>query len=58
MYSGNLEYHKGRDGGWCAIGVFTDDEYDDEPFVVGDMLIEMIAATQQQSHILIVYPTE
>ena len=29
--------------------------YDDEPFIVGDMLVEMIAATQQESHIQIVY---
>ena len=58
MYSGNLEYHKGWDGGRCVIGVCADDVYDDEPFIVGDMLVEMIAATQQESHIQIVYPAE
>jgi hypothetical protein len=36
----------------------SDDVYEDEPFIVGDMLIEMIAATQQESHIQIVYQTE
>ena len=40
------------------IGVCADDVYDDEPFIVGDMLVEMIAATQQESHIQIVYPAE
>ncbi len=49
MYSGNLEYRKGQDGGWCVIGVCADDVYDDELFIVGDMLIEMIAATKQES---------
>ncbi len=58
VYSGNLEYCKGRDGGWCVIGVCADDVYDDEPLIVGDMLIEMIAATKQESHIQIVYQTE
>ena len=58
VYSGNLEYRKGWDGGWCVIGVCADDVYDDEPFIVGDMLVEMIAATQQESHIQIVYPAE
>ena len=36
----------------------ADDVYDDEPFIVGDMLIEMIAATKQESHIQIVYQTD
>ena len=40
------------------IGVCADDVYDDEPFIVGVMLVEMIAATQQESHIQIVYLAE
>ena len=54
VYCGNLEYRKGRGGGW----VFADDVYDDEHFIVGDMLIEMIAAPQQEFHIQIVHQTE
>ncbi len=57
VYTGNLEYRKGRDGGWCLIGVCADDVYDDEPFIIGDMIIEMIAATEQERHIQIVYKT-
>ena len=57
LESGNLEYPKGQDGGWCVSGVCADDVYDDEPYIVGDMLIEMIAATQQESHFQIVYQT-
>ena len=40
------------------IGVFADYVYDDEPSILGDMVTEMIAATQQDSHIQIVYQTE
>ena len=58
VYYENLEYRKGWDGGWCVIGVCADDVYDDEPFIVGDMLIEMITATEQESHIQFVYQTE
>ena len=58
MYPGNLEYHKGWDGVWCVIGVCADEVYDDESFIIGDMLIEMIAATQQEPHIQVVYKTE
>ncbi len=36
------------------IVVCADDVYDDEPFIFGDLLIEMIAATKQESHIQIV----
>jgi hypothetical protein len=58
VYPGNLEYRKGRDGGWWVIGVCADDVYDDEPFIIGDMLIEMIAAIQNEPHIQIVYKAE
>ena len=58
MYGGNLEYQKGQDGGWCLIGVCADDMYDDEPFIIGDMIIEMIAATEQDPHVQIVHKTE
>ena len=28
VYPGNLEYHKGQNGGWCVIRVCADDVYD------------------------------
>ena len=53
----NLEFHrknkkKGIDGGWSVIGV--DDEDDYEPFVIGKMLIELIADHEQAPGVEIV----
>jgi hypothetical protein len=53
----NLEFHrknkkKGIDGGWSVIGV--DDEEDYEPFVIGKMLIELIADHEQAPGVEIV----
>ena len=40
------------------IGVCADDMYDDEPFIIGDKIIEMIASTEQDPHVQIVHKTE
>ena len=37
----------GRRGGWCVICDSIDEKVEDEPFKIGDMLIEMIAETDQ-----------
>ena len=42
IYEGNLEYHRGKGGGWYLIGVSADDSVEDEPFEIGDMVIELI----------------
>ena len=30
----NLEWKRGRNGGWCLIGCPADDKFDDEPFYI------------------------
>ena len=57
VHDKNLEYHrrnkkKGIDGGWAVIGVEEDD--DNEPFVVGQMLIDLIADHEQAPGVQIV----
>ena len=48
IHPGNMEYQRGRNGGWMAIGIPPDDcGLDEEPFQVGVMLIGMIADTEQ-----------
>ena len=54
----NLEYRKGRDGGWCVIGEPADDEFEDEPFMIGDMLIDMIAETPQDGSVQVIQREE
>lgn len=58
VFDGNLEFRKGRKGGWCVIGVCADEQFEDEPFMIGDMLVEMIASTDQSSNVTIVSKTE
>ena len=54
IFDGNLEYRKGRKGGWCVIGVCSDDDFEDEPFMIGDMLIEMIVGTEQDAAVIMI----
>ena len=55
VHGNNLEYRRGREGGWCVIGDSTDEKVEDEPFKIGDMLIEMIADTQQAEGVEIMH---
>ena len=44
-----------RKGGWCVIGrVCSDDDFEDEPFMIGDMLIEMIVGTEQDAAVVMI----
>ena len=55
IHPGNMEYQRGRNGGWMVIGIPPDDVgLAEEPFQVGDMLIEMIADTDQADNITMV----
>jgi hypothetical protein len=55
IHPGNMEYQRGRNGGWMAIGIPPDGcGLDEEPFQVGNMLIDMIAETQQADNITMV----
>ena len=47
VYNKNLEYIWGRNGGWYVIDIPYEEGFDDEPFVIGDMIIELIANTDQ-----------
>ena len=51
IFSRNLEYQKGRGGGWCVLGMPPQyDRIDDdvlEPWMINDVLIEMIKDTEQ-----------
>ena len=45
-------FSRGRNSGWMAIGIPPDDcGLDKEPFQAGNMLIDMIADTQQADSI-------
>ena len=50
----NLEYRRGCNGGWCLIGCPADSNLEDEPFPIGEMVIEMIADTDQDSAVKII----
>jgi len=54
VWNKNFEYQKGRKGGWCVIGVPADDSLDDEPFLIGDMIIELIGDTDQAEHVRVI----
>ncbi len=36
------------------IGVCSDDDFEDEPFMIGDMLIEMIVGTEQDATVVVI----
>ena len=47
IHGDNLELRRGKDGGWNLIGNSMDDGVEDEGFAIGEMIIDMIADTQQ-----------
>lgn len=54
VYKKNLEWQRGRGGGWHVIGIPTDNQFDDEPFPINAMTIELIAETKQASHVEVI----
>jgi hypothetical protein len=55
VYNKNLEWERGRKGGWCLVAIPSEEgEFEDEPFAVADMVIELIADTPQEEHIQII----
>lgn len=57
IHDKNLEYHRknkkrGIDGGWAVIGV--DDDDDNEPFAICQILIDLIAEHEQEAGVKIV----
>ena len=39
---------------WCVIGVCSDYKFEDEPFMIGDMLMEMIVSTEQDATVIVI----
>jgi hypothetical protein len=54
IHPGNLEYQRGRGGGWCVIAVPPDQcGFEEEPWLISLMLIELIRDTQQADNITV-----
>ena len=52
IHPGNMEFQRGRQGGWMIIGIPPDDEgLEEEPFPLGSMVLEMISETEQAPNI-------
>ena len=53
VYEGNLDWLKGRGGGWCVMGMPPeyDGSNDDvlQPYLINQNLVDMIEATEQPS---------
>ena len=56
IYAGNLEWQKGRHGGWAVIAEKSEDSDEDQPFCIDDMLIGMILDTEQADEVKVVRP--
>ena len=50
----NLEWHRERNGGWCLIGCPADENLDDEPFSIVEMVIILIEKSGQDSNVDVV----
>ena len=50
----NLEWQRGRNGGWCLIVCPADDKLDDKPFSIAEMVISLIAKSGQDSNVDVV----
>ncbi len=52
VHPGNMDFQRGRGGGWMVIGIPQDDcGLEDEPFEIGEMLMGLIVDTQQADNI-------
>ena len=58
VHEDNLEFHRGKDGGWHLIGNSSDESVEDEGFAIGEMIIGMIADTEQRSGVEIICEEE
>ena len=50
----NLDWQHGRGRGWHLIAVPSNKAFDDEPFQIGQMVIDLIAETDQNDNVKIV----
>ena len=54
VYEKNLEWTCGRGGGWSLICQPHSDDFEDEPFLIGDMVIGLIADSEQEEGVEII----
>ncbi|KAL9189824.1 hypothetical protein ACHAXT_009499 [Thalassiosira profunda] len=54
VHDKELEWCEGDSGGWCVIAMPSEEGFEEEPFIIGDMIIELISDTPQASNIQIV----
>ena len=54
VYEKNLEWTRGRGGGWSLICQPHSDDFEDEPFLIGDMVIGLIADSEQEEGVEII----
>ena len=50
----NMEWQRGRNGGWCLIGCTSYEKLDGEPFSIAEMVISLIAKSGQDSNVDVV----
>ena len=58
VHEENLEFHRGKDGGWHLIGNSSNVNVEDEGFAIGEMIIGMIADTVQRRGVEIIRDEE
>ena len=58
VHEENLEFHRGKDGGWHLIGNSSNVNVEDEGFAIGEMIIGMIADTVQRQGVEIIREEE
>jgi len=58
VHDDNLHFCRGKDGGWHLIGNSSDESVEDEGFVIGEMVIGMIAETEQRPGVEIIHGEE
>ncbi len=55
VHDNNLEFRRGRNGGWNIIAVCSDESVEDEGFVIGEMLVDLIGTTAQAEGVEVLY---
>ena len=58
IHPDNLEFRRGKGGGWMLIGVSADENVEDEPFEIKQVFIDLIAKTEQTVNVTIVHRDE
>ena len=54
VHEENFKFHRGKVGGWHLIGNLSDESVEDEGFAIGEMIIGIIANTEQRSGVEII----